>query len=156
MTSRKQGASGVKICTFKSMRKTKYCPSCKTIKTNGEFYRYKCRKDGLGWQCKQCTRAENRRLSKYHTDYIRTRLQDEKFKAEHLRMVLEYQKNNKEKIHAHSAVSRAIVVGKLKKQPCKVCGATRAVAHHEDYSRPLDVVWMCQTHHIRHHFAHLT
>jgi hypothetical protein len=25
-----------------------------------------------------------------------------------------------------------------------VCGATKTEAHHTDYSRPLDVVWLCK------------
>jgi hypothetical protein len=38
--------------------------------------------------------------------------------------------------------------GKLKRQPCEVCGATENIErHHEDYSKPLDVQWLCPTHH---------
>jgi hypothetical protein len=33
-----------------------------------------------------------------------------------------------------------------------VCGTQdRVQAHHEDYSRPLDVVWLCPTHHKARH-----
>jgi hypothetical protein len=28
-----------------------------------------------------------------------------------------------------------------------VCGAKKSVAHHEDYKKPLDVIWLCQEHH---------
>lgn len=35
--------------------------------------------------------------------------------------------------------------------PCSVCGATRGEAHHDDYSKPLDVVWLCRTHHWARH-----
>lgn len=35
----------------------------------------------------------------------------------------------------------------LKKQPCQVCGAESSHAHHDDYSRPLDVNWLCPQHH---------
>jgi len=30
--------------------------------------------------------------------------------------------------------------------PCLVCGKD-AEAHHPDYSQPLDVIWLCDTHH---------
>lgn len=30
-------------------------------------------------------------------------------------------------------------------------GRVRYRAHHDDYSRPLDVRWLCQPHHLEHH-----
>jgi hypothetical protein len=51
---------------------------------------------------------------------------------------------------AHADVSVAKAKGTLKTQPCEVCGSTVSVeAHHEDYSRPLDVRWLCNYHHRR-------
>ena len=42
--------------------------------------------------------------------------------------------------------------GKIIPEPCEVCGTTFwVVAHHEDYSRPLYVRWLCNTHHLRYH-----
>jgi len=42
----------------------------------------------------------------------------------------------------------AIRRGKLVRGPCSVCGATEGVdGHHTDYTRPLDVVWLCKPHH---------
>lgn len=35
----------------------------------------------------------------------------------------------------------------LTRQPCEECGAFPADAHHDDYARPLDVRWLCETHH---------
>jgi hypothetical protein len=32
-----------------------------------------------------------------------------------------------------------------------VCGRTRSHAHHDDYSKPLDVIWLCSTHHRSRH-----
>lgn len=56
-----------------------------------------------------------------------------------------------EQTAAHNAVALAVKAGKLKKQPCSVCGAKVAYAHHEDYSKPLDVIWFCGQHHGEHH-----
>lgn len=37
--------------------------------------------------------------------------------------------------------------GVVKKKPCEVCGDTNSEAHHPDYSKPLEVVWLCRPHH---------
>ena len=52
---------------------------------------------------------------------------------------------------AHNAVSNAVRDGKLLRQPCEVCGSQSAQAHHDDYSKPLDVRWLCTTHHAEWH-----
>lgn len=54
---------------------------------------------------------------------------------------------NPEKRAAHVAVGNALRSRQLVRQPCEVCGATRVHAHHDDYSRPLDVRWLCPSHH---------
>jgi hypothetical protein len=46
---------------------------------------------------------------------------------------------------------RAIKYGRLIKNPCEKCGGLKVDAHHDDYSRPLDVRWLCRKHHIEHH-----
>jgi hypothetical protein len=48
---------------------------------------------------------------------------------------------------ARNAVSIRLKRGTMKRQPCEVCGAPEGHAHHEDYDRPLDVRWLCETHH---------
>jgi len=45
--------------------------------------------------------------------------------------------------HASKVVSRARACGELRHQPCERCGATPVHAHHDDYTRPLDVRWLC-------------
>ena len=53
---------------------------------------------------------------------------------------------------AHLAVAVALRDGRLERQPCEVCGSTENVdAHHPRYDRPLDVQWLCRTHHVRLH-----
>lgn len=41
--------------------------------------------------------------------------------------------------------------GKLVRQPCEVCGEIKVDAHHDDYSKPLEVRWLCRLHHRQHH-----
>ena len=53
-----------------------------------------------------------------------------------------------EKGLARNALKRAVRRKEISKQPCVFCGSVERVhAHHEDYSKPLDVVWLCPQHH---------
>jgi hypothetical protein len=69
----------------------------------------------------------------------------EKFAA----AIKRWQQANPEKRRAHWAVGYALKVGKLTKGPCEIgvdC-AGRIEAHHDDYSKPLEVRWVCKRHH---------
>jgi ribosomal protein S27AE len=52
---------------------------------------------------------------------------------------------------AHKAVGIALRDGDLKKQLCEVCRRSPAFAHHDDYSKPLKVRWLCVRHHLQAH-----
>ena len=58
---------------------------------------------------------------------------------------------NPDKIKANIAVHNAIARGKLFKKPCEVCGKERVEAHHPDYSKRLEVIWLCRKHHVEAH-----
>lgn len=51
---------------------------------------------------------------------------------------------------------RAIKAGALLRQPCEVCGKIKVDAHHDDYAKPLEVRWLCKSHHNEHHRKHST
>lgn len=57
-----------------------------------------------------------------------------------------------EKVKARTAVYGAIQRGDLVRQPCSVCGSPKSHAHHQDYSKPLQVDWLCQKHHGQEHW----
>ena len=53
---------------------------------------------------------------------------------------------------ANYTLNNAIRDGRLKRGPCAVCNTTENVhGHHDDYSKPLDVRWLCERHHIELH-----
>jgi hypothetical protein len=62
-----------------------------------------------------------------------------------------YAEKNREKRLAKDAVNNAVRSGKLVKRPCW-CGSKRVEGHHPDYSKPLDVIWLCHTHHKEVHY----
>lgn len=62
-----------------------------------------------------------------------------------------YRTRHPERARAHWAVQTAIRNGTLVKIPCEVCGLLRSSAHHDDYSKPLLVRWLCHAHHMELH-----
>lgn len=56
-----------------------------------------------------------------------------------------------EKEKAHAVVTRALRSGTLIRKPCVECGSATSEAHHDDYSKPLDVMWLCPKHHAARH-----
>lgn len=67
-----------------------------------------------------------------------------------------YRKNHrteevKIKDKVRSKVYQALIRGLIFKKPCEVCGSLKSQAHHEDYSKALDIIWLCRTHHNEKH-----
>jgi hypothetical protein len=63
----------------------------------------------------------------------------------------EWRHNNPEKAKAHSLVLIAKRQGILHPAVCEICGKAGAHGHHEDYSKPLVLTWLCPLHHV---YAH--
>ena len=57
----------------------------------------------------------------------------------------------RQKHMARMTVRKAIARGKIERGPCEVCGSRPAEAHHDDYSKPLAVRFLCPAHHREHH-----
>lgn len=65
-----------------------------------------------------------------------------------------YARKNKLKVTAHKKVRRAVMDGVLKKSPyCLNCGLISQFieGHHADYSKPLEVLWLCKECHVKQH-----
>ena len=52
-----------------------------------------------------------------------------------------------ERIAAREIVRKA----DFKKQLCEACGSPNAHKHHDDYSKPLEIRWLCVSCHMAHH-----
>lgn len=153
----------------------KTCFKCGETKPLTEFYLHKAMADGHLNKCKACTRrdaAEHRaanieRVRAYdrergmlpHRVEAREAYQNtEQGKAAMRRAHRKYRVSRPDRARAHDAVNNAVRDGRLIPWPvCAVpdcCG--RPEAHHPDYSRPLDVVWLCDHHHrAAHHLQKL-
>lgn len=134
---------------------TKPCIECGVQKPLSEYYAHPGMADGHLGVCKECHkwRMKMRRLTNPAVqEYENARSKQparRKLTAENRK---KWRAENPEGYRAHSAVSYALRAGKLKKLPCELCGANRHVhAHHSDYSKPLDVNWLCAKCHNRIH-----
>jgi hypothetical protein len=141
----------------------KRCFKCLQVKPLDEFYMHSRMLDKRLNKCKECTKEDTKknRLAKieHYRSYDRMRgsqphrvqarkeyQETDAYKASHTKSLKKQYELHPKKRVARYAVSNAIRDGRLEKQPCFVCGQN-AEAHHPDYDRPLDVVWLCDKHH---------
>jgi hypothetical protein len=63
--------------------------------------------------------------------------------------VYRYGKKNKDKVHARLALNYHVKKGNvIKPTKCSCCRLKKKVeAHHSDYSKPLNVLWLCRSCH---------
>jgi hypothetical protein len=55
------------------------------------------------------------------------------------------------KMEARWILRRAVAAGLVAKTNCERCGAVKVEGHHTNYSKPLDVTWLCSRCHRREH-----
>lgn len=132
----------------------KTCFKCLAAKPLDGFYKHSRMADGHLNKCIECTKNDVKKHRQENWEYVRAydrmRASQPHRVATRLKIVSDYTQQFPERKRANTAVNNAVRDGRLKKQPCWVCGE-KAVAHHPDYSRPLDVVWLCQPHHKQTH-----
>jgi ribosomal protein S27AE len=119
------------------------------------FYRHSQMADGHLNFCRACVRAQVRRYRQENDsvrEYDRERDRLPHRVALRAEIGRRWRIANPEKYRAETAVGNAIRDGKLKRKPCVECGEKLHVhAHHDNYSRPLAVRWLCARCHRRAH-----
>ena len=149
---------------------TKRCFKCLCEKPLDAFYKHSRMKDGRLNKCIDCTKND---VSKHRQENLEKVRQYDKMRASMPHRIAarkEYTKTESyAKIHkaananwiakhperrkASHIVNNAIKNGKL--IPWPVCAIPecqgKPQGHHPDYSRPLDVVWLCPKHHKQAH-----
>lgn len=81
----------------------------------------------------------------------RHRAAQEAFRNRHPKYTTERSHREAEKWTARDKVAKALAAGRLTRLACEVCGSADTQGHHDDYSKPLAVRWLCTTHHAEHH-----
>lgn len=65
-----------------------------------------------------------------------------------------HRQRHPEKSRARNLLAAAKKRGEIIAQSCEVCGEKKVHAHHYDYNKPLDVMWLCSKHHGEWHRNH--
>jgi len=138
----------------------KTCIACGKTLPITEFYRHPQMADGHLGKCKECCKRQGneRRVAKLEEirRYDRQRAKTPKRNADLKLNVRKMRELYPEKNRARAAVCRAVRSGKIIPQPCALCGAAKTEAHHADYSKPLDVIWVCRSCHFKIHYGEAT
>jgi type II secretory pathway component PulK len=124
---------------------------------NQKLYYESHRENRLGWQKEYniTHRKERQAYASKPENLARTKAirgtperrkrQCEQAKASHVRYP--------EKRKARQILNNAIRAGRIQRQPCVDCNSTvRVQGHHTDYSKPLEVVWLCGSCHGKRHW----
>jgi hypothetical protein len=143
-----------------NMIHSKQCFKCQTIKPLEEFYKHSKMADGHLNKCKTCAKSDvskhrEQNLEKIR-EYDRTRGKLPERIKKSIAFTKAWRSQDKRRVAAHNAVARALKLGQLTPRPCEKCSCEITVAHHEDYDKPLDVVWLCQSCHKKRHIELLT
>lgn len=134
----------------------KKCTKCLLTKEIFEFHKDNSRTSGYRERCKRCV---SEFMQSPYIKEIRRQAQRKYSKTEKGILTekkhspLRHKRASKLRHHwAMGQVRQAKVHGALIKEPCKVCGAVDKIhAHHEDYTKPLEVMWLCPLHHSQRH-----
>jgi len=148
----------------------KKCSICKIIKLITDFY---ITKEGrVSSSCKECrnkkatlwqkNHPEKKRLiQKKSRDKPKAKERQKKYyrewykkngrsrSSDYQEAILEWRKNNPDGVRAHQIVSYALYHGKITEPKlCQKCNLEKKLcAHHNDYSKPLEIIWLCYSCH---------
>lgn len=135
----------------------KKCFKCGNEKELTEFYKHNKMADGHLGKCKDCAKKDVLEHRQKNIDKIRA-YDRERGKLPHRKEAKhktgrKYRKEHPERRTAGCKLYRAVRVGKLKRpSQCEICGEGSIIhGHHIDYSKPLDVMWVCPVCHKKLH-----
>ena len=127
------------------------CVDCGQILPRTDFHKDSSKFDGLKRRCKTCRR-----------DYMRAnpdvgRKAAQKYRRDHSEIykskVQQYKNDNPERRRAVYTLDNAVRDRRvIRPNKCSVCNKPcKPDGHHEDYSLPLAVMWVCRSCHITYH-----
>lgn len=144
----------------KRYKYTKECTKCKEIKPYEDFYKCAGYFDGYKYLCKRCDLKNRKRRheanresenERYREYYRKNKERILKRQSGYVKSGRKTYKADRTKNLARMQLRYAVKIGAIEKTPCIVCGDKLSQGHHQDYSKPLEVVWLCSKHHAEVH-----
>jgi hypothetical protein len=147
----------------------KQCFKCLRVFPLSEFHRHAMMADGHLNKCKECacldTKLHTERMMKdpvwAEKERERHRIKQQKrrekgmdrrlTREEKRQVAIRHREKYPEKHKARTILGNAVRSGRIKRKPCEICQSPDSEAHHDDYSKPLDVMWLCPKHHAERH-----
>lgn len=112
----------------------KQCTRCREVKPTYDFHKKGDSRDKYSHYCAECSREASRLRRKRLPNDWRSR-------------------SGSVEVVARQMVRNRIHGGTLERGACEVCGVSKDIqAHHNDYSKPLEVRWLCRKHHVEYHY----
>jgi ribosomal protein S27AE len=139
----------------------KQCKKCLRTKSIDDFWKRSDVLDGHFGKCKECALDDLKKYQKDNHDRLINlrRLRYDivgyapkwRSKEATKRAKKKWAENHRDEKRARDRVCHAVHTGKLIRPDfCSKCSSIgRVEAHHEDYSRPLDVIWLCKKCHAK-------
>jgi ribosomal protein S27AE len=140
----------------------KVCRECNKEKPFSDFYKHPRMADGHLNKCSDCVKArvtkhreanlekvreydKQRAMLPHRVQARKEYLKTEEGKAAKKRAIDSYNERYPLKRAAHIITRNAIRDGKLTSaKSCSVCGSKKLIeGHHDDYTKPLEVRWLC-------------
>lgn len=132
---------------------SKTCKCCKRSKPIGQFSRHRLSKDGHVHRCKACTAAAKEKPKGRTPE--QSQREREQAAEPHRRVanriaVQSWSERHPEAVAARRRLRQAVAKGHVTPAPCcqeRDCSERKLDAHHANYSRELEVLWLCRQHH---------
>lgn len=148
----------------------KICTKCNVEKCLKRFYKKEKGRFGRHSECIQClkirekkNREANPEIKKIREELYRSKLKEKYADFEnprihvklHERSIMGFERYAEKKMQnlTSNLLNYAVRIGLVEKpSQCSVCQSENVLqAHHNDYSKPLEVVWVCTLCHVKFH-----
>lgn len=141
------------ICkaTFEAVRGRKYCSRRCCVKAAA------LRDKELRIASPEVARARDKAKREADPDGVKRRYQSwrerdpDKAKALRAKACAAHRERHPDRTRARAETREALRIGIITRQPCEVCGDPKSEAHHPDYAKPMEIKWLCRTHHHQEH-----